>query len=106
MPSARHSAESRCYSSKMHMELEQRLVEHGDGWCDILSRLCEDLGPANDAIRQSIEAAEQESFHTREVASGREPCGKAIGLSPGAMSTREHTEPAYEHQGRSAFEPE
>ena len=103
MPSAPHSAESRCYSSKMHTELEQRLVEHG---CDILSRLCEDLGPANDAIRQSIEAAEQESFHTREVASGREPCGKAIGLSPGAMSTREHTEPAYEHQGRSAFEPE
>jgi hypothetical protein len=27
MPSARHSAESRCYSSKMHKELEQRLVE-------------------------------------------------------------------------------
>ena len=62
-----HSAESRCYSSKMHMELEQRLVEHGDGWCDILSRLCEDLGPANDAIRQRIDAAEQEFFHTSEV---------------------------------------
>ena len=122
MPSARHSAESRCYFSKMDKELEQRLVErwphqfntegcvrrpamssglrNGDGWFDILSRLYEDLeslvkeferaidckfeilqvkekfgGPrihypcehANDAIRQRIDAAEQESFHTNEI---------------------------------------
>jgi hypothetical protein len=66
MPSARHSAESGCYFSEMHKALEQRLVKrwphwfntegsvrtamsaafrHGDGWCDILSRLCEDLEP-------------------------------------------------------------
>ena len=67
---------------------------HGDGWFGILRGLCEDLEPlvvkfeqtsgsqfevlqvkekigglndANDAIRQRIEAAEQESFHTCEV---------------------------------------
>jgi hypothetical protein len=105
----------------MRKELEQRLVErwptwfniegdirhtsmswgftHGDGWFDILWRLCEDLEPmvaeleqeatgrqfevlqvkekfgglrfyvshANDAIRQRIGAAAEESFRTCEV---------------------------------------
>ena len=104
----------------MQKELERRLVEHwptwfktggdirytamprgfqhGDGWFDILWRLCADLEPLvtemeraggrqfevlqvkekfgglrfyvncrNDAIRQRIEAAIQESFHTCEV---------------------------------------
>ena len=59
------------------------------------------MNHANDAIRQRIEAAEQESFHASEVCGSRKHCGKAIGLSPSATSTREHTGPASEHQGCS-----
>jgi hypothetical protein len=73
MPSARHSAELSCNSSKMHKELEQWLVgrwphwfnteggvrstavssgfQHGDGWFDILSRLCEELASEREVWR-------------------------------------------------------
>jgi hypothetical protein len=78
--------------------LMPRGFTHGDGWFDILWRLCADLEPLvaeleaeggrefevlqvkekfgglrihvnhrNDTIRQRIEVAEQESFHTCEV---------------------------------------
>src|ERR1700731_4885229 len=40
MPSARHSAESRCYSSKMDKELEQRFVERWPHWFNTEGCVC------------------------------------------------------------------
>jgi hypothetical protein len=84
---------------------------HGDGWFDIVWRLCGDLEPlveeferesghqfevlqvkekfgglrfyvnhASDAIRQRIEVAEEESFHTCEI------CGRPGNQREGAWS--------------------
>src|ERR1035438_5643078 len=86
----------------MRKEREQKLVEQWPAWFDTegdIRQVKEKFGGlgihlnhANDAIRQRLEAAREESFHTARFAVSREKGGKAIGSRLCAMNTRAHRE--------------